>query len=423
MNDAMTSNGCGRFGRAALALLLGSLLVLSACSGADDEAGDAGHGAADDVARGANGGRLIVADGLHIESMVDEGDGTPRFRVWVSRDGKPIGLESLRAEIRTTRLGGAQQVFPLLADGASLVSEEPVSEPHSFDVAVSVTIDGRKFTASYESYETRTTLEPEVAATAGIRTAVVGPAKIRQTLAVYGSVVADPQQVRELRARFAGVATAVTVKLGDRVRLGQRLATIESNESLQPYTVTAPIDGQVITRQVNPGDAVGDEVLFVVADLSRVWAELAVFRRDLSRVRIGAEVAIQGEDTTRTAAGTISYISPVGSSVNQSLSVRVPIDNAQGHWVPGLFLKGEIVTGEQDVPLAVRNSALQRIRDLPVVFEQVGNVYEARFVEPGAADREMTQVNDGITAGASYVVEQSYVIKADIEKAGAEHSH
>lgn len=423
MNDAMTSNGCGRIRRSELAVLLASLLVLSACSGADNETADAQGIAGDEEPRGANGGRLIVANGLQIESMVDEGDGTPQFRVWVTRDGKPMALERLRVEIRTTRLGGAQQVFPLLADGTSLVSKEPVAEPHSFDVEVSVTTDGSRFTGSYESYETRTTLEPEVAAAAGIRTAVVGPAKIRQTLSVYGSVVADPQQVRELRARFAGVATAVTAKLGDHVRRGQRLATIESNESLQPYAVTSPIDGQVIGRQVNPGDAVGDEPLFVVADLARVWAELAVFRRDLSRVRIGAAVAIQGEDATQTAEGTISYISPVGSSLNQSLLVRVPIDNTQGHWVPGLFLKGEIVTGEQEVPLAVRNSALQRIRDLPVVFEQVGNVYEARFVEPGAADREMTQVINGIATGASYVVEQSYVIKADIDKAGAEHSH
>ncbi|MGE3482716.1 MAG: efflux RND transporter periplasmic adaptor subunit [Gammaproteobacteria bacterium] len=403
--------------------MLSSLIALGACSDADDQPVGAGNAADTEDPRGANGGRLIIVDGMQIESLVDESDGTPRFRVWVHRGTEPIEPSRLRAEVRTTRLGGTQQTFLLVPDGSSLVSKESVPEPHSFDVEISVTVEGRRSTGSYGSYETRTTLEPEVAAAAGIRTAVAGPAKIRQILPVYGSVVADPQRLREVRARFAGVAREVSVKLGDRVRRGQRLAMVESNESLQAYAVLSPIDGQVIDRQVNPGDAVDDEVLFLVGDLSRVWAEFAVFRRDYPRVRIGAPVRIQGEDATRTAEGRIAYISPVGSSLNQSLSVRVPIENSEGQWIPGLFLKGEIVTGEQEVPLAVRNSALQRIRDLPAVFEKVGDIYEARLVTLGAADRDMTQVTDGIGAGAVYVVEQSYVVKADIDKAGAEHSH
>lgn len=423
MNDAIELNARCRIRHGALAALLGSLIALAACSGGENEATEADGAADTEEPVGANGGRLIVADGVQIETLVDESEGSPRFRVWVNREGKPIGVESVRGEVRTTRLGGAKQVFSLAPDGETLVSEELVPEPHSFDVEVAVTIDGRRHAGSYDSYETRTTIEPDVAAAAGIRTEVAGPARIRQTLPVYGAVVADPQRLREVRARFAGVTREVAVRIGDRVRRGQRLATVESNESLQSYAVTSPIDGQVIDRQVNPGDAVGDELLFLVGDLSGVWAEFAVFRRDHSRVRIGAEVTIQGEDATRTVRGTIAYISPVGSSQNQSLTVRVPIENTQGYWIPGLFLKGEIVTGEQEVELAVRNAALQRVRDLPAVFEKVGNIYEARLVTLGAADQNMTQILDGIAAGAVYVVEQSYVVKADIDKAGAEHSH
>lgn len=423
MKAEMRTEITGGLPSRALGALLGSLLVLSSCSGAEDTAAVAGGEEASEEPRGANGGRLILVEGLQIESLVDEGDDTPRFRVWVTRDGEAVKPETLDAEVRTTRLGGERQVFALVRDGASLVSTEPVPEPHSFDVEVAVTTAGRTLAGSYASYETRTTLEPEVAAASGVTTELAGPAKIRQTLAVYGSVVADPQRVREIRARFSGIVTAVSANVGDRVRRGAGLVTIESNESLQPYVVRSPIDGQVIGRSVNPGDAVDDEVLFVVADLSRVWAEFAVFRRDLARVRTGATVTILGEDTMHAGQGKISYISPVGSSLNQSLTIRVPIDNADGQWVPGLFLRGQVVTGEQDVPLAVRNSAIQQVRGLPVVFERVGNIYEARFIEPGAADREMTQVLAGLAAGASYVVEQSYVIKADVEKAGAEHSH
>jgi len=415
----------GELARSALAVLMSCLLFLAACSDTNGE-GASEHGEEkqeDEGPRGANGGRLIASKGFQVESKVDEGDGTPRFRLWVYREGKPIDPEGLRAKVRTTRLGGAEQVFPLAADGASLLSTELVPEPHSFDVAVAVTIDGQLIEGSYPSYETRVELEDAAARAAGVETAAAGPATIRQALPVYGSIIVDPQQVREIRARFPGVASDVAVKLGDRVKRGQRLTTIESNESLQRYAITSPIDGQVVSRQVNAGDAVGDGVLFTVTNLSSVWAEFAVFRRDLARVRTGAPVTVMSDDAALKAEGKIAYVSPIGTAGNQSLSARVPIANPDGRWVPGLFVKGEIVVGEQPVALAVRNSALQRIRDLPVVFEQVGTIYEARFVELGAKDREQTQVLGGIEPGARYVIEQSYLIKADIEKSGAEHSH
>lgn len=413
----------------ALALITG---FLAACSGGDGRAADArvGDGEQEEEAagseeeqRGPNGGRLITGGDFQVETKVDESGGEPRFRLWAYEKGKLVTGSKVRAEVRTIRLGGATQRFSLVADGDSLTSTDAVPEPHSFDVEVSVVVEDRTVNGSYASYETRTQLDPQVAAAAGVKAATAGPGTIRQTLPVYGSIIADAQNVREIRARFPGIAVSVTANLGDRVRRGAPLATIESNESLQRYVVSTPIDGQIISRQANAGEAVGEEVIFTVADLSRVSAEFAVFRRDLGRVRMGQPVTVMTEDGALTAGGSISYLTPIGTATSQSLAARVPIDNADGRWAPGLFVKGSIVIGERQVPLAVRISALQRIRDLPVVFERVGNIYEPRFIKLGASDGELTEVLDGLASGATYVVEQSYLIKADIEKSGAEHSH
>jgi cobalt-zinc-cadmium efflux system membrane fusion protein len=402
--------------------------VIGACSdGGSLEATSAADGSA--VAEspaldaGPNGGRIISAAGLEVETAVDEDSGEPRFRLWVRRDGAPVPGAQVRAVLRTIRLGGARQEFAFAPDGDSLASTEPVPEPHSFDVEVSVVVDGRRVTGSYPSYETRTEIDPKAAAVAGVQAARAGPGTIRQTLQVYGSIVADPQRVREIHARFPGVAIDVTAALGDRVRRGQVLATIESNESLQRYAVASPIDGQIVDRRINAGETVGDELIFTVADLSQVWAEFAIFRRDLPQVRVGQSVQIVSEDGAVTGDGRIAYVTPIGTSANQSLAARVPVDNASGRWAPGLFVTGGIVVAERQVPLAVRNSALQTLRDLPVVFERVGNVYEPRFVELGDSDGRTTEVVGGIAAGAEYIVEQSYLVKADIEKSGAEHSH
>ena len=73
--------------------------------------------------------------------------------------------------------------------------------------------------------------------------------------------------------------------------------------------------------------------------------------------------------------------------------------------------------------LAVDQRALQRFRDWDVVFIQVGDAYEIRPLTLGRRDAKFVEVIDGINLGDTYVVEQSFLIKADIEKSGASHDH
>ena len=73
--------------------------------------------------------------------------------------------------------------------------------------------------------------------------------------------------------------------------------------------------------------------------------------------------------------------------------------------------------------LAVEKAGLQRFRDFDVVFEQVGDTYEVRMLELGRADATRVEVLGGLEPGARYVVRNSYLIKADIEKSGASHDH
>lgn len=58
-----------------------------------------------------------------------------------------------------------------------------------------------------------------------------------------------------------------------------------------------------------------------------------------------------------------------------------------------------------------------------MVFIKVGDEYEIRPLELGISDGRFTQVLSGLNVGDDYVVNQSYLIKADIEKSGASHDH
>jgi cobalt-zinc-cadmium efflux system membrane fusion protein len=239
---------------------------------------------------------------------------------------------------------------------------------------------------------------------------------------LYGSIVPDPTRVREVKARFPGVIRDVHARMGDRVQTGAALATIESNDSLQRYTVTAPIAGSVTSRHAEPGEQAGDEELFEIADYSTVWVELNVFARDRARVREGQVVRITTEAGTE-AAGMIDYLAPSGERVSQSSTARVVLDNGDARWVPGQFVEASVTVAETAVDVAVPLAALQTFRDFDVVFARVGDTYEVRMLTLGRRDATGVEVLGGIAAGTEYVTENSYLIKADIEKAGASHDH
>jgi cobalt-zinc-cadmium efflux system membrane fusion protein len=226
-----------------------------------------------------------------------------------------------------------------------------------------------------------------------------------------------------VRARFPGVIREVRKGLGEKVAAGQVLATVQSNESLETYSVAAPVSGVVLERSAVSGEATGEEPLFVVGDLSELWAELDVFGGDLGRIKPGQHVRVTSLDDTVVAVSQIAAVSPVTTHSTQSVRARVVLDNASGHWRPGQFVHGDVTAAEAEVPLAVKNTALQRFRDFTVVFAQVGDVYEVRMLELGRTDGEWTEVLGGLEPGENYVAGNSFLIKADIEKSGASHDH
>jgi cobalt-zinc-cadmium efflux system membrane fusion protein len=262
-----------------------------------------------------------------------------------------------------------------------------------------------------------------MAAAAEIKTAVAGPGVLRETLALYGTIQPNAERMRSVVARFPGPIRTVAKQIGDTVKAGDTLATIESNESLQVYTVTAPIAGVIAQRHANPGEAAGNEPLFVIADFSSVWADLTLFARDRARLQVGQRVTIAVAEGEPHSEGTVAFVVPAGTAGNQSLIARVQLNNKQSQWTPGLFVTGAVTVSETQAPLVVLNSALQTFRDFTVVFAKVGDTYEVRMLELGASDGELTEVLGGLEPGTVYVTDNSYLIKADIEKSGASHDH
>ena len=249
---------------------------------------------------------------------------------------------------------------------------------------------------------------------------VAGPRKIKKVLPLFGRVEANEEHMQRVVPRFPGVVRAVNKRLGDKVEKGELLATVESNESLRTYEIVSEIAGTVIQKELTVGEFVRDDkAIFVIADLRTVWADLSVYRQDFALLREGLQVRVQPDEDTEPIWGTIAYLSPFGAEGTQTMLARAVVPNPKGDLKPGLFVNAQAVTGEVDAPVAVKLSALQTIKDKTVVFVKEGNVYEAREIEPGEQDGEFLEIISGLLPGDEYVAENSFILKAEIEKSEA----
>ena len=399
---------------------------LAACSGQDSSFGGAAesnhHAETVADAKGPNGGQLLTSGDFALELAIFERGVPPEFRAWMTRDGRSVSPTEVKLSVRLTRLGGGVDQIAFSPQGDFLRGNTVIYEPHSFEVSIEAVHAKDKFTWHYENFEGRTRIGRKVAESLGVKTAIAGPGILRDTLTVYGRIQRDPGRVREIRARFDGVVKTVHAEIGSLVRKSEKLLTVESNESLNPYVILAPIGGVITQRDANPGEQTSGRLLLTITDISSVWAELSVFPGGRPRVRVGAPVSIAVATGGEPFTGVISTLDVLAGD-NQAVVARVVLENPDGEFLPGTFVTAQITIEENSVPLVVERSGLQNFRDFTVVYAQVGEEYEVRMLKLGREGGKYVEVLGGLAPGTRYVTESSYLIKADIEKSGASHDH
>jgi cobalt-zinc-cadmium efflux system membrane fusion protein len=258
---------------------------------------------------------------------------------------------------------------------------------------------------------------------AGIELIEAGPAELRESLRLNGIIQPNQEKLIQVTPRFPGVVREMRKRLGDQVTQGEVLARVESNQSLTIYELKAPIAGTIIDRQSALGEYVAEQKpLYTVADLSTVWIDFSVYRRDFSRVRIGQAIVIDPEDGGPPIDARIDYVSPIGSSDTQSAVARANVPN-NDRLRPGLFVTGRLLLATKPVDIAIKLSALQMLEGRTVVFVRSGNKFEARDVELGARDGERVEVTFGLLPGDVYAAKNSFVVKAELAKGSASHEH
>lgn len=270
----------------------------------------------------------------------------------------------------------------------------------------------------------RTVIQRAIADANGIRTAVAGPGVIATELEVQGLLAPIDGSLAHVTARFPGPIRALRANVGDRVKAGQALVSIDSNLSLSTYSVSTPISGVVLSRQAQVGGVASEgQTLFEIADLSRLWVDLHVFGMDSQRLQPGVPITVTRMYDGVSASTTLERVLPGAATASQSAIARATVANSDGLWRPGTAVTARIAVATRQAPLVIAQSALQTVDGRDTVFVRQGDTYTARAVTVGERDAKVVEVTGGLRAGDEVVVEQSYLVKADIEKSGASHEH
>ena len=204
----------------------------------------------------------------------------------------------------------------------------------------------------------------------------------------------------------------------------QSLGGAAVSGGLTRYELRSPIDGVVTEKRISLGEAVKeDSAVFTVSDLSSVWVEAPVSSQDLGGLAVGQPTQVRANAFEATATSKVTYISALVGEQTRSAMVRTTLPNPKGLWRPGLPVTVEVLLEEKEVPVAVSVQAVQDLRDWKVVFGRYGESLEARPLELGRSDGRMVEVKGGLKAGDRYAATNSFVVKAELGKAGASHDH
>ncbi len=231
-----------------------------------------------------------------------------------------------------------------------------------------------------------------------------------------------------------GTADAAALAKDARHRLEILGLTVEEIDTVAnsgtPYPlqhVHSPMGGVVIEHKVAAGDAVQPgQTLFVVADLSSVWAELSLTETQLGQVRTGQAVTVSVKSyPDRRFKGELVSIAASLDEATRTAKARALIQNPGRLLRPGMFAEAEVVLGRGEAVVALPETSVLRNAEGEWVAYLETEPGEFKPVEVKVLRRVEGQVIvDGLTPGTKVVTEGAFFIQSELAKGSFEtHNH
>lgn len=319
-------------------------------------------------------------------------------------------------EVARPTIGGVAGAIELPAtiagdpQGVRVVSAALAGRVVALNHNLGDTVERGAALAILESREAAT-LHAEIEA-AGAR-AQLAEANLAREQRLFDQKVTPQQDL--IAARTAAVEARIALRLADQ----QAAATGRSGGALNRIIVTAPMAGAVIARSATLGQMVSaDAELFRIANLSSVTITTSLLPADAGRVKPGDRVEVTAPG--RRQQGRVTFVSPILDETTRLVPVIASLDNRAGQWRVGEAVTAAIyLPAKGDKIIAVPSTAVQMIRDKPVVFVRTATGFRAAAVTLARTDGDQVIVASGLDGSERIASTNSFILKAELGRAEA----
>ncbi len=190
------------------------------------------------------------------------------------------------------------------------------------------------------------------------------------------------------------------------------------SEDLIP--VHSPAAGVVLSRMITPGAVVAaNSDLFLISDLSSLWAIAAVQEEHLSRLRTGMAVRIDVQAYPgRRFPGRVLKIDEKLDAETRTVSVHILVDNPAQLLKPEMYANIELDAGASAEALFVPQVAVQDLNGKPVVFVESGaGRFIPRAIAAGRPMGGLLEITSGLQAGDRVVARGAFIVKSQLLRA------
>jgi RND family efflux transporter MFP subunit len=195
-----------------------------------------------------------------------------------------------------------------------------------------------------------------------------------------------------------------------------QVGEIEKSDAPSPQMmITSPFSGYVLEKSILPGQYISpDQILFTLADLSKVWVLGDIYEQDISYVHTGQKASVSlitypGE----VFEGVVSYIYPSVSEKTRTLKVRIELSNAAMRLRPGMYAQVSLERDGGEM-LAVPTEAVidaGKTRYAFVIHD--GRHFEPRLLKIGHSSDDFTEVLSGLKVGEEVVTSANFLIDSE----------
>ena len=228
-------------------------------------------------------------------------------------------------------------------------------------------------------------------------------------------VARNHQQLLEATVQTAGAQVQQA-----RARVAAAKASLDrAEETLSYATIRAPINGIVLSRPTEVGDAVSSilnlgsaaTLIMTLGDVSSVYIKGEVDEADIGKAACGQHVRTKVESfPSESFEGVVKRIDPMGKEQNNvtTFEVRVTISNPDGKLRVNMTANAEIVLEEHKQVLLVPESALVYDKDKNVSVQLLDSAVKAGWrkvpIKTGISNGQRTEVMAGVKLGDKLVL-------------------